>query len=168
MVPVIKYQDYLDLVNSQGGEEKDDCLHKDCNKSDHVVPAVFLIIVFTTALILSILIIATIGSSITLRRFGISLKIEVYLKPPLSSVNSFDFCRSPFNILLMNISIVSLLECLSNMTMSIVYLMTMPWRFGIYMCYLNASFFEAVPLIHTVLLLTVLVDRTVYVKNPYR
>ena len=78
------------------------------------------------------------------------------------------FCRSPFNILLLNLSLVSLIECFPNMMSAIAYLMTMPWRFGVYLCYANSYFSELVPLIYTVLLLTVLIDRTICIKNPYR
>ena len=96
--------------------------------------------------------------------------------------------RFPFNILLLNLGVVCCLECILNMLVSAVYLLTHPkvnqkkeeksevkslletmtfgWRFGWESCYINSYLMEFTPFIYTILLLTLLIDRAFALKDP--
>ena len=89
----------------------------------------------------------------------------------------FFLCRFPFNILLLHLGVVCCIECLLNMTVSSIYLITHPkfsqdnglslgWRFGWFACYLNSYFMELIPFIYTIILLTLLIDRAFALKDP--
>ena len=66
LVPVIRNRDYQDLVGGgRGGSDDQDAA---AANSQHVVAGVFLALMFTVTLVSSILIIATISSSLTMRR----------------------------------------------------------------------------------------------------
>ena len=86
-------------------------------------------------------------------------------------------CRFPFNILLLHLGAVCCIECLLNMTVSSIYLITHPkfsqdnglslgWRFGWFACQLNSYFMELTPFIYTIVLLTLLIDRAFALKDP--
>ena len=66
LVPVIRNRDYQDLVG--GGRGSSDDQDAAAANSQHVVAGVFLALMFTATLVSSILIIATISSSLTMRR----------------------------------------------------------------------------------------------------
>ena len=89
----------------------------------------------------------------------------------------FFLCRFPFNILLLHLGAVCCIECLLNMTVSSIYLITHPkfsqdnglslgWRFGWFACQLNSYFMELIPFIYTIILLTLLIDRAFALKDP--
>ena len=89
----------------------------------------------------------------------------------------FFLCRFPFNILLLHLGVVCCIECLLNMTVSSIYLITHPkfsqdnglslgWRFGWFACQLNSYFMELIPFIYTIILLTLLIDRAFALKDP--
>ena len=89
----------------------------------------------------------------------------------------FFLCRFPFNILLLHLGVVCCIECLLNMTVSSIYLITHPkfsqdnglslgWRFGWFACQLNSYFMELIPFIYTIVLLTLLIDRAFALKDP--
>ena len=59
----------------------------------------------------------------------------------------------------MNIGFVCLLECVSNVVLSFVYVITAPWKFGFFLCRLSSFLMELVPIVYTLLLLSLLVDR---------
>ena len=86
---------------------------------------------------------------------------------------------------------VCCLECILNMLVSAVYLLTHPkvnqkkeedlqeseinslletmtfgWRFGWVPCYINSYIMEFTPFIYTILLLTLLIDRAFALKDP--
>ena len=76
------------------------------------------------------------------------------------------FFRMPFNVLLCQLGIAGLIECVLNMIMSVVYLLTKPWIFGQVMCNLNSYFMELVPFVYTILILTLMFDRVIALKDP--
>ena len=59
----------------------------------------------------------------------------------------------------MNIGFVCLLECVTNMIVSFIYVITAPWKFGYILCRLSSFLMELVPVVYTMLLLSLLVDR---------
>ncbi len=76
------------------------------------------------------------------------------------------FLRLPFNVLLLNLGLVGLIECILNMIGSVVYLLTQPWMFGKVMCNLISYFMEFVPFIYTMLILTLVFDRAIALRDP--
>ena len=104
-------------------------------------------------------------------------------KTDKSLLNIDKFCsflfRYPFNVLLLNLGVVCCIECLLNMVSSSVYLIThspdsvenelsFGWRFGWVACQINSYLMELTPLIYTIMLLTLLVDRAFAIKDPVR
>ena len=73
--------------------------------STKVIAAIFLFIVFFVSFAGNILIISTVGSSLTLRRL-------------------------PYNILLLQVGVSGLVETTFNISLSTAYLLTQPWRLG--------------------------------------
>ena len=73
--------------------------------STKVIAAIFLFIVFFISFAGNILIISTVGSSLTLRRL-------------------------PYNILLLQVGVSGLVEASFNISLSTAYLLTQPWRLG--------------------------------------
>ena len=79
----------------------------------------------------------------------------------------------------MNLGAVCCIECLLNMILSSVYLIThspelvkdelsFGWRFGWIACQINSHLMELTPLIYTIILLTLLIDRAFAIKDPCR
>ena len=102
-----------------------------------------------------------------------------HLKSKLNLIEILFFFlyRFPFNILLLHLGVVCCIECLLNMTVSSIYLITHPkfsqdnglslgWRFGWFACQLNSYFMELIPFIYTIVLLTLLIDRAFALKDP--
>ena len=73
--------------------------------STKVIAAIFLFIVFFISFAGNVLIISTVGSSLTLRRL-------------------------PYNILLLQVGVSGLVEATFNMSLSTAYLLTQPWQLG--------------------------------------
>ena len=78
-----------------------------------IVAAVFLTIIFVAAVLLSMMAVVTIATSYTLKK---------YL-----------YCH-----ILLNICCVVIVDCVTNMSIAIAYVLTSPWQFGYYLCYLNS------------------------------
>jgi hypothetical protein len=89
--------------------------------------------------------------------------------PPSGTIwSSLTLHRLPFNILLMSLGFVCLFECLVNVSASVVYLIAHEWQFGFVLCRANALFMEVVPIVYTLILLTLTVDRAVALRDPAR
>ena len=73
--------------------------------STKVIAGIFLFIVFFISFAGNVLIISTVGSSLTLRRL-------------------------PYNILLLQVGVSGLVEATLNISLSTAYLLTQPWRMG--------------------------------------
>ena len=73
--------------------------------STKVIAAIFLFVVFFISFAGNVLIISTVGSSLTLRRL-------------------------PYNILLLQVGVSGLVEATFNMSLSTAYLLTQPWQLG--------------------------------------
>ena len=67
--------------------------------SSSLIASIFIFILFITGFVGSVLLITTIGSSLTLRRL-------------------------PFNIILLNLGVICLLECVFNLGLSFIYLVS--------------------------------------------
>ena len=95
-----------------------------------------------------------------------------------ANVNLLVICRYPFNVLLLNIGSICWIECILNMIPSFIYLMfrlpddgdddgvTFGWQFGWIACRINSYLMELTPLIYTLMLITLLVDRAFALKDP--
>ena len=70
----------------------------------------------------------------------------------------------------MHLGLSCLLECLCNLTMSVVYVITAVssssssssetgWVLGLVACQVNSFFMEVVPVVYTLLLLNLVIDR---------
>ena len=73
--------------------------------STKVIAGIFLFIVFFISFAGNVLVISTVGSSLTLRRL-------------------------PYNILLLQVGVSGLVEATLNISLSTAYLLTQPWRMG--------------------------------------
>ena len=73
--------------------------------STKVIAGIFLFIVFFISFAGNVLIISTVGSSLTLRRL-------------------------PYNILLLQVGVTGLVVATLNISLSTAYLLTQPWRMG--------------------------------------
>ena len=58
-----------------------------------------------------------------------------------------------------------MVECI-NIIISVMYIMTQPWEFGQWPCNLNSYFMELVPMIYTILLLSIVIDRYIALREP--
>ena len=87
------------------------------------------------------------------------LKLTFY--PPFLS-------RSAFNLILLNLCIVCLVEALLNMIISGVYLASEPWTLGFPLCYVNSALMEYTPVVFTFFLATLAVDRAAVLRNPVK
>ncbi len=62
----------------------------------------------------------------------------------------------------MHLGLSCLLECLCNLVMSVVYVVTSPgWGMGFLVCRINSFIMEVIPVIYTLLLLNLVIDRLV-------
>jgi hypothetical protein len=125
------------------------------------IAAVFLLLVVMIIFVGNALLIGTIASSLSLKRYNCNLILK---KNQLLTKNY----RLPFNVLLLQLGVICILECVLNIVSSVIYLLTQPWRFGVWPCYVNSFFMELIPLIYTVMLVTLVIDRYVAVKDPSR
>lgn len=78
-----------------------------------IVAAAFLTLLFVGAILMSLMVIVTISTSFTLKK---------YL----------------YSHLLVNICSIIIFDCLLNITIAIVYVTTAPWQFGYHFCYFNS------------------------------
>ncbi|XP_023330792.1 probable G-protein coupled receptor 63 [Eurytemora carolleeae] len=108
--------------------------------STKVIAALFLFLLFLISFFGNIILISTISSSLTLRRLS-------------------------YNLLLLQLGIVKLFECMLNITLSIAYQSTQPWIFGSFFCSLNSMLMEIVPIVETVTLSLLTIDRTRALKR---
>ncbi|TRY77226.1 hypothetical protein TCAL_10565 [Tigriopus californicus] len=111
------------------------------NISGTIIQVFFLIVIFIVGVIGNMFMTGTIWSSITLHRL-------------------------PFNILLLNLGLICLLECLLNVMLSAVYLIFEPWNFGSVVCMLNSFFMEVLPVMYTFMLVNLCFDRALALRNP--
>ena len=79
--------------------------------------------------------------------------------------SSFSLKRYPFNLFLLNFGVICIVECV-NIIMSVIYIMTQPWAFGQWPCNFNAYLMELVPFIYAIILLAIVIDRYVALKEP--
>ena len=79
-------------------------------------------------------------------------------------LNSCDF-RYPFNLLLLNFGVICIIECI-NIIFSVLYIMTQPWSFGQWPCNLNSYFMELVPMVYAIILLSIVIDRYIALRDP--
>ncbi len=68
----------------------------------------------------------------------------------------------------MNLGLLCLLECMANVTASVIYVIIDDWIFGKWLCYVNSFFMEVVPVIYTLLLVILTSDRAQALKDPLR
>ncbi|KAK7073290.1 hypothetical protein SK128_028066 [Halocaridina rubra] len=105
-----------------------------------IIAATFLSLIFVAAFLLNMMVVVTVATSYTLKRFM--------------------FCR-----LLVNLCATCMIDCLLNVTVAIGYVSTAPWRFGLYLSYFNSFTINMLnsEMAFAVLLLTL--DRLAAVKK---
>ena len=108
--------------------------------STAAISSVFLLLLIMVCFIGNSLLIGTIASSISLKRY-------------------------PFNLFLLNFGVICIIECV-NIIMSVIYIMTQPWAFGQWPCNFNSYLMELVPFIYAIILLAIVIDRYVALRDP--
>ena len=108
--------------------------------STKVIAALFLFLIFFIAFSANVILISTVGSSLTLRRM-------------------------PHNILLLQLGVCGLLESVLNIGLSTAYLLTQPWRMGRIVCQCNAFLMELLPMVYTMSLMVLVINRTMALRQ---
>ncbi len=122
--------------------------------------AIFLVLFFVIGFVANLLLIATVWSSITLHRLPFNLIL-------VCDTRQCYHTRYNLRLFQMNIAVVCLAECLLNLSASIVYIVSAPWPFGFVVCHINAFLMESLPIVYTLLLLSLTVDRVKAIITMY-
>ena len=108
--------------------------------STKVIAALFLFLVFFISFSANVILISTVGSSLTLRRI-------------------------PHNILILQLGVCGLVESVLNIGLSTGYLLTQPWRLGRIVCQCNAFLMEVLPMVYTLSLMILVINRTMALRQ---
>ena len=108
--------------------------------STKVIAALFLFLVFFISFSANVILISTVGSSLTLRRI-------------------------PHNILILQLGVCGLVESVLNIGLSTAYLLTQPWRLGRIVCQCNAFLMELLPMVYTLSLTILVINRTMALRQ---
>ena len=108
--------------------------------STKVIAALFLFLIFFIAFSANVILISTVGSSLTLRRM-------------------------PHNIVILQLGLCGLVESVLNIGLSTGYLLTQPWRMGRIVCQCNAFLMELLPMVYTMTLAVLVFNRTMALRQ---
>ena len=108
--------------------------------STKVIAALFLFLIFFIAFSANVILISTVGSSLTLRRM-------------------------PHNIIILQLGVCGLVESVLNIGLSTAYLLTQPWRMGRIVCQCNAFLMEVLPMVYTMSLMVLVINRTLALRQ---
>ena len=80
--------------------------------------------------------------------------------------NTFLCFRFQLNILLLNCGLIGIIEVIFNCLTSVIYIMTQPWQLGQWSCNINSFIMEFVPVMYSILLVLLALDRYIAVRDP--